>query len=81
MEQSFRIWQSPSARQRCKLLLGDAGTHIGVGLAYTSEGIYWSSSLDSETPCRAHYVTVNSTGVGRSYYYRCNGFSVLPVTE
>ena len=46
-----------------------------------SYGYYWSSSLYTDYPYRAWLVLFNSDSVYRSYYYRCYGLSVRPVTE
>ena len=47
-----------------------------------SNGYYWSSSLDTDYPNDAWYVYFNSDEkVHRTYYDRCYGLLVRPVTE
>ncbi len=52
-------------------------TLIGAG----SNGLYWSSSRDTDYPFIANYLFFNSGEVERSSHNRCYGFSVRPVSE
>ena len=46
-----------------------------------SNGLYWSSSRDTDYPFIAYYLFFNSGEVERSSHYRCYVFSVRPVSE
>ena len=64
------------------IFLPAAGYRYGSSLSYAgSYGIYWSSSLDSDSPWIAWRVGFDSSGVYRSDSIRCYGYSVRPVTE
>ena len=62
----------PAAGYRNGTSLGNAGSY----------GYYWSSSLYTDSPSSAYYVYFRSDGVNwSSYYGRCYGQSVRPVSE
>ena len=61
----------PAAGYRYDFILGNAGSFGGL----------WSSSLNTDYPYLAFYVTFKSGGVERSYNSLCYGYSVRPVTE
>lgn len=61
----------PAAGDRSNTYLGNAG----------SNGLYWSSSLDTGHPYRAWNVLFNSDSVYRDGNLSCYGFSVRPVSE
>lgn len=64
------------------IFLPAAGYRYESGLDLEgSVGYYWSSSLGTDYPDRAWLLLFGSDGVLRINYYRCNGFSVRPVTE
>ena len=46
-----------------------------------SFGDYWSSSLNTNNPYGAYYLSFNSGSVETGYYSRCRGLSVRPVSE
>ncbi len=76
---------------RGRLVTGSNGNSIflpAAGYRYDTDlydvgsiGYYWSSSLYTDYPYRAWYVSFNSGDVYRyyDYYRRCYGFSVRPV--
>lgn len=45
------------------------------------DGLYWSSSLNTDNPLSAYYVYFNSRYFGRNGRHRYNGQSVRPVSE
>lgn len=65
------------------IFLPTAGIRGGTNLTYAlADGCYWSSSLDTECPQYALYVSINSNSsdnVRRSYTYRFRGYSIRPV--
>ena len=61
----------PAAGYRNSTSLSNAG----------SSGYYWSSSLNTSIPDYAWSVYFYSSGVGRYGSYRCDGFSIRPVSE
>ena len=65
------------------IFLPAAGDRYGTDLfGVGSNGYYWSSSLDTDSPDDAWSFTFKSSGnVSRSSYYRCFGQSVRPVSE
>ena len=65
------------------IFLPAAGYRDGTGLLYTgSDGLYWSSSLRTDYPGSAWYVTFYSDYVYRSSGAdRYDGLSVRPVSE
>jgi uncharacterized protein (TIGR02145 family) len=58
--------------------LQDYSTGLGRDGSY---GYYWSSSLYTDYPYDAWSVYFRSGNVLRNDYYRCDGFSVRPVSE
>ena len=65
------------------IFLPATGCRFDTFLSYVgSSGYYWSSSLYTYDPYSAWSVNLYSGYVSReSGYYRCDGFSVRPVTE
>ena len=64
------------------IFLPAAGGRYTSGLNYAgSDGIYWSSSLYTDSPYNAWGVNFDSSNVGRYYDYRGYGFSVRPVCQ
>lgn len=61
----------PAAGGRARTTLHETGSH----------GHYWSSSLSTDYPYWAYFISFKSGNVYRDYYGRSNGFSVRPVTE
>ena len=61
----------PAAGLRSGSSLGNAGSY----------GLYWSSSLNTDYPFDAWFVSFGSGGVGRYNDYRYYGRSVRPVSE
>lgn len=53
----------------------DASNHFGVG----SDGLYWSSSLNTNFPCLAWYASIKSDNSSVSDFYRGDGQSIRPV--
>ncbi len=71
-----------SNKNGASIFLPAAGLRSGTGLFYVgSNGYYWSSSLNTDTPRDACIVRFGSGGVGRDYGYRYLGLSVRPVSE
>ena len=57
-----------------------AGSRSGSSLDYAgSSGLYWSSSLYTDYPNLAWYMSVKSGYVDRHYYHRYRGHAVRPV--
>ena len=46
-----------------------------------SYGLYWSSSLDTDSPVGAHLMFANLYGVGTGYGGRCYGHPIRPVSD
>lgn len=64
------------------IFLPAAGHRSGTGLSgIGTSGLYWSSSLDVGSCCRAECLFFERSARRMSYYDRCYGLSVRPVTE
>ena len=64
------------------IFLPAAGRRSGTDLTNVgSYGIYWSSSLYTDNPDYAWYVSFDSDNVGRYDYFRFLGQSIRPISE
>jgi len=64
------------------IFLPAAGRRSGTELSgIGTSGLYWSSSLDVGSCCRAECLFFERSARRMSYYDRCYGLSVRPVTE
>ena len=64
------------------IFLPAAGYRLDTGLDYAgSDGMYWSSSLNTVYPDRAWCVSFYSGNMYRGSFFRCYGPSVRPVSE
>lgn len=65
-------------KNNSSIFLPAAGRYMSnVGVA----GFYWTSSLDAEDPCLSWALNFTENDVRRDYNYRCDGFSIRPVSD
>ena len=76
------LWLT-SKKNGKELFFPMAGCYYETGHAAETQGLYWSSSLDPESPEHAFYIFLDSSakskGVTSDAYYRFAGFSIRPV--
>ena len=66
------------------IFLPAAGYRDGTAFSFVgSDGLYWSSSLDTENPCKAWHIYFSSSPgykyVNKNNFDRRNGYSIRPV--